>query len=52
MKQQKTIKTEARLSGRGLFSGADVKVLFKPAPADTGIVFMRTDVDPAVSIKV
>jgi len=52
LKQQKTIKTEARLSGKGLFSGRDVKILFKPAPPDTGIVFVRTDVDPAVSIKV
>lgn len=52
MKQQKTIKTEARLSGRGLFSGRDVKVLFKPAPVNAGIVFMRTDVDPEVPIKV
>lgn len=40
------------MSGRGLFSGRDVKLLFKPAPPDTGIVFVRTDVDPAVSIKV
>ena len=52
MKQQKTIKTEARLSGKGLFGGKDVKILFKPAPPATGIVFVRTDVDPAVSIKV
>ena len=52
MKQQKTIKTEARLSGKGLFGGKDVKILFKPAPPDAGIVFVRTDVDPAVSIKV
>ena len=52
MKQQKTIKTEARLSGKGLFSGRDVKLLFKPAGPDEGIVFVRTDVDPAVQIKV
>ena len=52
MKQQKTIKTEARLSGKGLFSGRDVKLLFKPALPDAGIVFVRTDADPAVSIKV
>ncbi len=52
MKQQKTIKTEARLSGKGLFSGRDVKLLFKPATPDTGIVFVRTDVDPAVRVQV
>lgn len=52
MKQQKTIKTEIRLSGKGLFGGRDVKVLCKPAPPDAGIVFVRTDIDPPVSIKV
>jgi UDP-3-O-[3-hydroxymyristoyl] N-acetylglucosamine deacetylase/3-hydroxyacyl-[acyl-carrier-protein] dehydratase len=52
LKQQKTIKTEARLSGKGLFSGRDVKLVFKPAPAETGVVFVRTDVEPAVSIRV
>ena len=52
MKQQKTIKTEARLTGKGLFGGRDVKVIFKPAPANAGVVFVRTDVDPSVSIKV
>lgn len=52
MKQQKTIKSETKLSGKGLFSGRDVKVTFKPAPADTGIVFVRTDLEPAVSIPI
>ncbi|MHC5083876.1 MAG: UDP-3-O-acyl-N-acetylglucosamine deacetylase, partial [Planctomycetota bacterium] len=52
MKQQKTIKTEAKLAGKGLFGGQDVKVLFKPAGAGTGIVFVRTDFDPPVSIEI
>jgi UDP-3-O-[3-hydroxymyristoyl] N-acetylglucosamine deacetylase/3-hydroxyacyl-[acyl-carrier-protein] dehydratase len=52
LKQQKTIKTEVRLSGRGLFGGKDVKVLFKPAPVDAGIVFVRKDVDPPAQIRV
>lgn len=52
MNQQKTIKTESRLSGRGLFGGKDVRVVFKPAPPGTGIVFVRTDVGPAASIQV
>lgn len=52
MKQQKTIKTEVRLSGKGLFSGCDVKVVFRPAPADTGIVFVRQDLDSPVRIRV
>lgn len=41
-----------RLSGRGLFSGRDVKVLFKPAPPEAGIVFVRKDVDPPAQIRV
>jgi len=52
LKQQKTIKSEAKLSGRGLFGGKEVKVFFKPAPADTGIVFVRKDLEPPVKIKV
>ncbi|AQQ08557.1 UDP-3-O-[3-hydroxymyristoyl] N-acetylglucosamine deacetylase [Sedimentisphaera cyanobacteriorum] len=41
--KQKTIKNEASLSGKGLFSGSPVEVKFVPAQADTGIVFVRTD---------
>ena len=40
------------MSGRGLFSGKDVKVLLKPAPPDAGIVFIRRDMDPPVQIRV
>ena len=51
MKLQKTIKSENRLSGRGMFGGKEAKVVFRPAPADTGVVFVRTDVPEAVRIK-
>ncbi len=50
--QQKTIKTESKLAGKGLFSGKDVKIVFKPAEPDTGIVFVRTDGDKPVSIPI
>jgi len=43
MKLQKTIKTEARISGKGLFGGREAEVVFRPAVADTGVVFVRTD---------
>jgi len=36
--------------GRGLFGGKEAKVVFRPAPADTGVVFVRTDVPEAVRI--
>ena len=52
MKLQKTIKSEVKLSGKGLFSGADVKVVFRPGEIDSGIVFVRTDLDETVRIEV
>lgn len=52
MKPQKTIKTEARLSGKGLFGGKDVKLVFKPAGADAGVVFVRKDLDDAPRVEV
>jgi UDP-3-O-[3-hydroxymyristoyl] N-acetylglucosamine deacetylase/3-hydroxyacyl-[acyl-carrier-protein] dehydratase len=50
MKLQKTIKGERKITGRGLFGGKETKVVFRPAPADTGVVFVRTDVPEAVRI--
>jgi UDP-3-O-[3-hydroxymyristoyl] N-acetylglucosamine deacetylase/3-hydroxyacyl-[acyl-carrier-protein] dehydratase len=50
LKLQKTIKADARVAGRGLFGGKEAKVVFRPAPADTGVVFVRTDVPEAVRI--
>ena len=51
MKLQKTIKAETRLSGKGLFSGQDAKIVFRPAQADTGVVFLRTDLAEPVRIQ-
>jgi len=51
LKLQKTIKSEGRISGRGLFGGKETKVVFRPAPADSGLVFVRTDVPEAVRIR-
>ena len=42
---QKTISKETSLSGVGLHTGRHVNITFKPAPADTGIVFVRNDID-------
>ena len=41
---QKTISKEIKLSGVGLHTGEDVNITFKPAPADTGLVFVREDI--------
>lgn len=52
MKQQTTIKSECKLSGKGLFSGKDARVVFRPAPQDKGIVFIRTDMAAPYEIPV
>ena len=41
--KQRTLANEVSLSGKGLHSGVDVKVTFKPAPANHGYKFCRTD---------
>lgn len=40
---QKTIAREASFRGIGLHTGNETAVTFKPAPADAGISFVRTD---------
>ncbi len=50
MSQQRTIKTEAEISGRGLFTGTPVTVRFKPAPPNSGITFVRADQSPPIRI--
>lgn len=42
---QTTIAREARAAGVGLHTGMSGSVSLVPAPADTGIVFRRTDLD-------
>lgn len=51
MKLQQTIQKTTELSGRGLFTGEDVTVRFKPAAPDSGIVFVRTDAPIPARIK-
>ncbi len=43
MTAQRTIAREARVSGIGLHSGERCAVVFKPAPANSGMTFVRTD---------
>ncbi len=43
-KLQRTISRVVEYSGIGLFTGEEVKLRFKPSPANTGIVFVRTDI--------
>ncbi|MCM4158982.1 bifunctional UDP-3-O-[3-hydroxymyristoyl] N-acetylglucosamine deacetylase/3-hydroxyacyl-ACP dehydratase [Antarcticibacterium flavum] len=43
--KQRTIRKEVSLEGVGLHTGKNVKLVFKPAPANTGYVFQRTDIE-------
>lgn len=45
--RQKTLKTAIHCTGTGLHSGARVSMTLLPAPAGTGIVFRRTDLQGA-----
>ena len=47
---QKTIIKEVSLKGVGLHTGEEVVLNFKPASANTGFVFVRTDLSPNVFI--
>jgi UDP-3-O-[3-hydroxymyristoyl] N-acetylglucosamine deacetylase/3-hydroxyacyl-[acyl-carrier-protein] dehydratase len=51
LKLQKTIASQTTVSGKGLFGGKDATAVFRPAPVDTGIVFVRTDVSEPVRIR-
>lgn len=51
MNKQKTIAREIMYSGIGLHSGEEVKMKLSPAPVDTGIVFIRTDLPNKPRIK-
>ena len=50
MNLQKTIKDSIELQGVGLHNGKKVNICLKPAAANFGIKFKRTDVDSAKNI--
>lgn len=47
MIKQRTLKTKTKTTGVGLHSGEKVTLVLRPAAANTGIVFTRTDLEPA-----
>ena len=49
---QKTIKKSVSFSGIGLHTGKKVNVRIEPAPENTGIVFVRTDIVGSPSLRV
>ena len=48
--KQKTLKNVIRATGIGLHTGEKIYLTLRPASPDTGIVFIRVDVDPVVEI--
>ena len=45
MIRQKTLKNVIRATGVGLHTGEKIYLTLRPAPVDTGIVFVRVDVE-------
>ncbi len=50
VRNQQTIAHAAVVEGFGFWSSRDIRVEFRPAPDNTGIVFVRCDLDPVVKI--
>ncbi|MEZ7578736.1 UDP-3-O-acyl-N-acetylglucosamine deacetylase [Veillonella sp. 27098_8_77] len=50
-KPQQTIKQAVSYKGIGLHSGEPVTMVFKPAPENTGIVFVRSDIEGKPSVR-
>ena len=48
--EQRTIANEVEYNGVGLHTGNEVTLKLRPAPPNSGVTFIRTDVDPEVRI--
>jgi len=47
---QRTLKNPIRATGVGLHTGEKVYLTLRPAPVNTGVVFVRSDMEPAIEI--
>ncbi|MDR0565002.1 MAG: UDP-3-O-acyl-N-acetylglucosamine deacetylase [Azoarcus sp.] len=52
MIRQRTLKSVVTATGVGLHGGRKVNLVLRPANVDTGIIFYRVDVKPAVELPV
>lgn len=50
--KQRTLANPIHAKGIGLHTGHQAQITLRPAPVDTGIIFRRVDVSPAVEFKV
>jgi UDP-3-O-[3-hydroxymyristoyl] N-acetylglucosamine deacetylase len=51
MLKQRTLKNSIRATGVGLHTGKKVLMVLRPAPANAGISFVRTDLDTPAEIR-
>jgi UDP-3-O-[3-hydroxymyristoyl] N-acetylglucosamine deacetylase len=49
-RQQRTLAGPVAVAGQGFLTGCLVRLCFRPAPPDTGLIFVRTDLKPAVRV--
>lgn len=49
MIKQRTLKQSIKVTGVGLHSGEKVTLTLRPAMPNTGVVYYRTDLNPAVA---
>jgi len=47
---QRTLRTAVAVDGRGYWSGEENRVELRPAPAGSGIVFLRDDLEPPAAV--
>ena len=50
-RRQRTIRRPIEVSGVGYLTGAVVRLRFCPAPPGSGVVFVRTDLQPNAVIR-
>lgn len=48
MIKQRTLKRIVQATGVGLHTGKKVTLTMRPAPANTGVIYRRTDLNPPV----
>jgi UDP-3-O-acyl N-acetylglucosamine deacetylase len=49
---QRAVRKPVAVEGFGYFSGRDIRVEFRPAPAGSGVTFVRGDLSPAARVPV
>jgi UDP-3-O-acyl-N-acetylglucosamine deacetylase len=49
--KQRTLRSPAYFKGKGLHTGAEVRIAVLPSEPDTGIQFCRKDLDPLYRVR-